>query len=142
MGGMVPSATSVFGRQGSQSVANQVMQSPSLNATPSPVDPLQMPADDIAKNYARLLAAAYELRKLEKDALSLLELDRVIRFGESMLSSLVGRDVSLGAPAATPTPPQMPGAAPPQAAGSPPGMPPQMAMAGMGSPPASGGMSA
>lgn len=130
---------SVFGRQAPSSVASSVMNSPSMNAMPSPSDPLQMPADEKAKEVARFLAAAYEWRRLaqrqnQPDPVELMELDRVVDFGERTLSALVGSDAFAVAPGQTPAPPQaVPGQ--PAAVGPQPGMAP-------GSPPATGGIAA
>jgi hypothetical protein len=124
---MAQNEVNIFGKPGSAMTAQRILSSPVLNANPSPANPQTVPTNEVSKHYARLLYAAYEIRKVEKDPLRLGELHKVIEFADRVYSQLALNpdEVSEFGPPGTPQQPAMPGAAP--AAPSPMMQPPQQA---------------
>jgi hypothetical protein len=113
----------VFGRPGaSSSVRQNVMQSASLNAIPSPADPANLVENPTLQHYYRLYESCGDVLKAEKDALRRLEIERFRSFCDNAIVDMEGAD------AAGPPGPLQPSLA--QAAGAPPAggaPPPQMA---------------
>ena len=96
------------------------MQSASLNALPSPTIPAEMVDSPMLNPYMNLVAACYELRKVEQDPMALLEIERARSFAESRITMIEDADENPQMQIAPPPPPM-----PPQ--GAPQGGPPQAA---------------
>ena|SRR5579875_792428 len=86
----------VFGRPSTSDIASRVLDSASLNANPSPDSPQKVPADQRASAYARLLAACYELKKVETDPFKLSELATCEAFADREYTAIV--EAEMGGP--------------------------------------------
>ena len=84
--------TTVYGRTATPSIADRVMQSASLNALPSPTIPAEMVDSPLLNPYMNLVAACYELRKVEQDPQALLEIERARSFAESRITMIEDAD--------------------------------------------------
>ena len=115
----------IFGKQSPKAVAGQILNSDVLNANPSPATPQTAIPNDVAKNYARLLFSAYEIRKLDKDETRLGWIQTVIDKADEVYSELAlnADETTEFGPPGTPPPPATSAAPPPQTMGGPP--PPQ-----------------
>lgn len=94
------------------------MQSASLNALPSPTIPAEMVDSPMLTPYMNLVAACYELRKVEQDPMALLEIERARSFAESRITMIEDADQDPQMQIAPPPPPMPPQGAAPQ--GGPP----------------------
>jgi hypothetical protein len=96
------------------------MRAASLTATPSPDNPQAVPSEELARNYARLLNACYQIRKTDTDAQRLEEIERIVTFADGALSSFGDVARTAGPPVPSlpsPTPAQPAAAAPMPPAG-------------------------
>lgn len=96
------------------------MQSASLNALPSPTIPAEMVDSPMLHPYMNLVAACYELRKVEQDPQALLEIERARSFAESRITMIEDADENPQMQISPPPPPMPPPGAPPQGGPPPP----------------------
>lgn len=109
----------VFGRPAPSSVAQNILNSPIMSQMPSPKEPAAYPGNQTIMAYSRLVAACYEIRKVEQDPVRLIELVRCLEFGERSLQEDAQKSQQ---EVGTPPPPTPP----PMQQGMPPGMTPGM----------------
>lgn len=109
--------TTVFGRPATSGIADRIMSSASLNAIPSPAIPAEMVDSPALPHYLNMVAACYELRKIETDPNLLLEIERARSFAEQRIAAIDEQDPQLDVAPPPPPQPQLPqqpvGAAPP-----------------------------
>lgn len=114
-------STTVFGRPATSGIADRIMQTASLNQLPSPSVPAEMVESPLLVPYMNLIAACYELRKVETDPVAMLEIERARAFGESKIAMIEDSDADPSMQI-TPPPPPMPQQGLPM--GAPPAAPP------------------